>query len=106
MEEDAPARRVLMRRSADRRQRGRPYMRWKNQIEEALPTIGVTNWRRAPRKIAASRNPFKGCTGHVVRMEEDAPAGRVFDAEICGSSSKRATLYALKESNRGSHTID
>ena len=26
-----------------------------------------------------------GLLGHVVRMEEDAPARRVFDAGICGS---------------------
>ena len=28
---------------------GRPCIRWKDQIEEALSSIGVTNWRRRAR---------------------------------------------------------
>ena len=37
------------------RRRGRPCIRWKDQIEEALSSIGVTNWRRGAR----SRDAWK-----------------------------------------------
>ena len=37
--------------------------------------------------------------GHVVRVEEDAPAKRVFDEEICGSRRRG-------KPNRGSPLID
>ena len=33
---------------------------------------------------------------HVVRMEEDAPARRVFDAEICGSRRRGRPCIRLK----------
>ena len=33
--------------------------------------------------------------GHVVRMEEDAPARRVFDAGICGSRRRGRPAAAL-----------
>ena len=35
------------------RRRGRPCIRWKDQIEEALSSIGVTNWRRHARSRCA-----------------------------------------------------
>ena len=31
------------------RQRGQPGIRWKEQIEETLSSIGVTNWLRRSR---------------------------------------------------------
>ena len=46
MEKDAPARRVFDAGICASRRRGRPCIPWKDQIEEALSSIGVTNWRR------------------------------------------------------------
>ena len=46
MEENAPARRVFDAGICRSRRKGRPCIRWKNQIEEALSSIGVTNWHR------------------------------------------------------------
>ena len=40
--------------------------------------------------------------GHVVRMEDDVPARRVFDAGIGGSRRRGSTLYPLEELNRES----
>ena len=49
MEEYAPARRVFDAGICGSLRRGRPCIRWKNQIEEALSSIGVTNWLRRAR---------------------------------------------------------
>ena len=43
---------------------------------------------------------------HVVRMEEDAPARRVFDCGDLRKSAKRTTLNPLERPNRGSPVID
>ena len=37
------------------RRRGRPCIRWKDKIEAAMPSIGVTNWRMC----ATSRDAWK-----------------------------------------------
>ena len=62
MEKDAPARRVFDAGICGCRRKGRPYIRWKDQIEEALSSIGVTNWRRR----AKSRSAWK----EVLRQAE------------------------------------
>ena len=49
LEEDASARRVFDAGIYGRRRKGRSCIRWKDQIEEALLSIGVTNWRRPGR---------------------------------------------------------
>ena len=49
MEEDAPARWVSDAGICGSRRRGRPYIRWKDQIEEVLPSFGVINWHRRAR---------------------------------------------------------
>ena len=49
MVEDAPARRAFDVGICRSRRRGRSCIRWKDQIEEALSSIGATNWRRRPR---------------------------------------------------------
>ena len=46
MEEDAPARRIFDAGICGSRRSGQSCIRWKDQIEEALSSIGVTNWRR------------------------------------------------------------
>ena len=53
VEEDAPARRVFDAGICGSRRRGRPCIRWKDQIEEILSSIGVTNWRRRARSRGA-----------------------------------------------------
>ncbi|XP_020806218.1 uncharacterized protein LOC110182509 [Drosophila serrata] len=45
MEEDAPARKVFDAVIVGKRRRGRPRIRWQDQVMEALSTSGVTNWR-------------------------------------------------------------
>ncbi|XP_043064095.1 uncharacterized protein LOC122320085 [Drosophila ficusphila] len=46
MEEDAPARKVFDAVIVGKRRRGRPRMRWQDQVMEALSTSGAANWRR------------------------------------------------------------
>ena len=41
------------------RRRGRPCIRWKDQIEEALSSIGVTNWRRRARSRGAWKDVLR-----------------------------------------------
>ena len=55
MEEDAPAGRVFDAGICGSRRRGRPCIRWKDQIEEALSSIAVINWRRRGRSRAACK---------------------------------------------------
>ncbi|XP_043064518.1 uncharacterized protein LOC122320474 [Drosophila ficusphila] len=46
MEEDTPARKVFDAVIVGKRRRGRPRMRWQDQVMEALSTSGAANWRR------------------------------------------------------------
>ena len=62
MGEDAPARRVFDAGICGSGRRGQPCIRWKDQIEEAPSSIGVTNWRRR----AKSRSAWK----EVLRQAE------------------------------------
>ena len=55
MEEDAPAKWVLDAGICGVRRRGRPCIRWKDQIEEALSSIGVTNCVGAQKAEAPGR---------------------------------------------------
>ena len=55
--QEGPARRVFNARICGNRRGGRPCIRWKYQIEEALSSIGVTNWRRR----AVSRGALWDC---------------------------------------------
>ena len=41
------------------RRRGRPYIRWKDQIEEAMSSIIVTNWRRRARSRGAWKDVLR-----------------------------------------------
>ena len=59
MEEDAPARRVFDAEICGSRRRGRPCIRWKDQIEEALSSIGVTNWHRRARSRGARKDVLR-----------------------------------------------
>ena len=43
MDEDAPLRQVFDAVVVGHRRRGRPHMRWNDQVEEALTSLGVTN---------------------------------------------------------------
>ena len=55
----APARRVLDVGTCESWQRGQPCLRWKDQIDEALSTIDVINWR----KRARSRGTWNDAVG-------------------------------------------
>ena len=54
-------------------------MRWKDQIEEALPSIGVNNWRRRARSRGAWKNVLRqaelrksGCYGQLSKYVSSA----------------------------------
>ena len=53
MEENAPAKRVFDAGIYGSRQRERHCIHWKDQIEEILTLIGVTNWRRRSKSRGA-----------------------------------------------------
>ena len=56
MESSAPARKVFESDpGGGRRRRGRPQVRWKDQVLGSLTTLGVTNWRQK----AANRNEWR-----------------------------------------------
>ena len=57
--EDAPARRVFDAGIYGSRRRGRPCIRWKDQIEEALSSIGVTNRRRRAKSRSAWKDVLR-----------------------------------------------
>ena len=46
MDEEAPAKKVFEAEVSGQRRRGRPCLRWKDQVEEDLRLLGVNNWRR------------------------------------------------------------
>ncbi|XP_060665561.1 uncharacterized protein LOC132797804 [Drosophila nasuta] len=56
MDEDAPARKVFDAVIVGTRRRGRPRMRWQDQVMENLSTLGVTNWRRRAQDRDAWRH--------------------------------------------------
>ena len=59
MEKDAPARRVFDAGICGSRQRGRSCIRRKDQIEEALSSIGVTNWHRRAKSRSAWKDVLR-----------------------------------------------
>ena len=72
MEEEAPTRRVFDAGICRSRRRGRPCIRWKNKIEEALSSICVTNWRRRAKSRSAWKDVLRqaeirlsGCYGQL-----------------------------------------
>ena len=68
-------------------------IRFNSKLHELLNNIDVV------KRINIKR---LGWLSHVVRMVDDAPARRVFDA---GKSPKRTALYPLEGPNRGSLVI-
>ena len=59
MQEDAPVRRVFDAGICGRRRTGRPCIRWKDQIEEAVSSIGITNWRRRAKSRSAWKDVLR-----------------------------------------------
>jgi hypothetical protein len=49
LEEQNPARRVLVAVVEGRRQRGRPKLRWEDGVKEDVRKLGKRNWRNAAR---------------------------------------------------------
>jgi hypothetical protein len=50
LEEQNPARRVLVAVVEGRRQRGRPKLRWEDGVKEDARKLGERNWRNVARK--------------------------------------------------------
>ena len=50
LEEQSPARRVLVAVVEGRRQRGRPKLRWEDGLSDDARKLGERNWRNAARK--------------------------------------------------------
>ena len=59
MEEDPPAKRVFDTGICVSRRRGWLCIRWKDQIEETLLSIGVTDWRRRGRNRGAWKDVLR-----------------------------------------------
>ena len=57
--EDASPRRVFDALVGGHRLVGRPRTRWKDQVEEALTSNGVTNWRRRAQSRVAWREALR-----------------------------------------------
>lgn len=55
MDEEAPARKVFDAVVGGQRRRGRPRLRWKSQVTDALSSLGVANWRRRAQSRGAWR---------------------------------------------------
>ena len=73
-------------------------IRFNSELNELLNAIDVV------QRINIQRLRW---LGHVVRMEEDAPARQLFDAGgYLRKSAKSMTLHPLERSNQGSPVID
>ena len=64
MDEDAPPRQVFDAVVGGHRRVGRPRMRWKDQVKEALTSLGVTNWRRRAQNKGAWREALRQAEPH------------------------------------------
>ena len=62
MDENAPARKVFDARVEGGRRRGRPKLRWRDQVEVHLSRLGVRNWRQR----AMNRNAWRTVVGEAV----------------------------------------
>lgn len=64
MEENAPAKKAFEYAPGDgSRRRGRPKLRWKDQVEEDISKLGVINWRRSAEDRGAWKNILRSVTG-------------------------------------------
>ena len=64
MEEDAPMRLVFDAGIYGSQRTARPYIRSKDEIEEALSLIGVTNWRMHTRSKGAWKDVLRQAERH------------------------------------------
>ena len=55
MDIDAPARRVFVSNPHGQRDRGRPHLRWRDQVVNDLNQLGVRNWWQLARDRASWR---------------------------------------------------
>ena len=79
MDEDAPQKRVFDAVVGGHRRVGGPRTRWKDQVEEALTSIGMTSWRRR----AQSRGPWR----------EALRQGESRQSDCCGHISKQVGTF-------------
>ena len=57
MDEEAPARKVFETApSGGSRRRGRPFLRWRDQVVENINTLGISNWRQLAGRRSDWRN--------------------------------------------------
>lgn len=59
MDENSPAKKVFEGRVWGDRRQGRPCLRWKDQVEQNLSQLGVTDWRRHAMDRCAWRELVK-----------------------------------------------
>ena len=59
MEENEPARKIFEDVLEGRRKIGRPRLRWKDQVDESLQKLSVTNWRQKAKDRAGWRSMLK-----------------------------------------------
>ncbi|XP_060665609.1 uncharacterized protein LOC132797867 [Drosophila nasuta] len=60
MDEESPAQKVFEARvDYGRRRRGRPNLRWKDQVEQDLNLLGIFNWRRRAKSRSAWRETLR-----------------------------------------------
>lgn len=81
MGNDAPAKKVFKRfaRVGGKRERGRPSLHWRNEVEEAVTKHGVGSWT-----MLSGWNPIR-----LIRLvNEDGNAGGVFFLYAEGSSAE------------------
>ena len=65
MSEDAPAKKSFEYEPGDgSRRRGRPKLRWKDQVEEDISKLGVRNWRRSAEDRSAWKSILCSASGY------------------------------------------
>ena len=59
MNQDAPARKAFDNEYEGTRRQGRPRLRWKDQVQEDLKVLGVSNWRRHAQDRSAWKSTLR-----------------------------------------------
>ena len=65
MDDGAPTKEVFQWDVKDNRRRGRPNLRWKDQVAKNLEQHGINNRKKAPKDRVAGRGIIKTAQFHV-----------------------------------------